>query len=548
MGADLSGDISHLSLGGGEFGPDFSKRRLGGPVAISGGLQLGDFLSVIGQASAAIGDALSGGSLFRIRLRLGPHTLPIGEALGDFGILSLVFSEFLGSGFAISLQLGQDGLGSGDASFGGLHRGFRGGERRDKLDEALLECDKAVGDLSRIARNLSDLATGCGLEETDLSQPIAGDEGLGVVEPDDAGHLVVLLDALSMLESLTVDAPHGGGAVGSARNQSAIRQEGDGLHVAAMGAPGGDLLTGLHLPGGNDAIGGTAGEDVGVGAPGEVSDAALMLAEVIEFPAVIGFPDIDIAVAVRRGEQDAVGTKVGASHPLGVLGNQVELLARSDVKALHLLGIGGEDDLAVVRRDVGRHHLVELFADLGDALTGLDVPDDGVANLAAATAAHNEQRTVGTELQRTGITFGVGQDAGKIVRVGVVEENLFLSGDGEERSPRAGRHGDHRGRTRRHDDGLEQDVFRTGHCAGRLTGSAGEGKVDLRLIGGLRHAALGLEHAALNPLGKQRQVLGLQRSAFRWHVGLFLVRTHGPKAARLRIACIDDGAAAAAVH
>ena len=43
----------------------------------------------------------------------------------------------------------------------------------------------------------------------------------------------------------------------------------------------------------------------------------------------------------------------------------------------------------MVRRDVGRHHLVELFADLSDTLTRFDVPDDGMADFTTATAAHD---------------------------------------------------------------------------------------------------------------------------------------------------------------
>ena len=343
-----------------------------------------------------------------------------------------MFSKLLRSRFTFGFKLSQNGFGGRNLGFSNLRGSLGGSERRLEFAQALFECDQAVGNLSRIAGDLGDLATGCGLEETDLSQPVAGDEGLGVVEPDDLGDLVSLFDSLSMLESLAVDGPHGGGAVGSARNQAAVRQEGDRLHVAAMGTPSCDLLAGLHLPGGDDPVGGTAGEDVGVGAPGEVGDAALMLAEIVEFAAVVGFPDIDVPVAVRGREQDAVRTKVGAGHPLGVLGDQVELLARSDVEALHLLGVGSEDDLAMVRRDIGRHHLVELFANLGDTLTRFDVPDDGVADFATATAAHDEQRAVGAEFQRAGITFSIGQDACEVVRVGVVEENLLLSGDGEE--------------------------------------------------------------------------------------------------------------------
>ena len=351
-----------------------------------------------------------------------------------------------------------------------------------------------------------------------------------------------------MLEALTVDAPHRRGAVGAARKQATIGREGDGLHVAAVGAPAGDLLAGLHLPGGDNAIGRTAGEDVGVGTPGEVGDTTLMLPEGVEFPAVVGFPDEDIAVAVGGREQDAVRTEIGASHPLGVLGDEIELLARGDVEALHLLGIGSEDDLAVVGRDVGRHHLVELLADLGDTLAGLNVPDDSMTNLAAAAAAHDEQGAVGAELQRASVAFGIRQDAGEFVRIGVVEEDLLLAGDGEKRSPRARRHRGDGGRALGHDDGLEQDVFRTGHWAGGLARAAGESEIDLRSVGFLRHAALRLQHAAGDPLGKQRQVLSLERSAFGRHVRFFLFGTAGPETARLRIARVDDGATAAAVH
>ena len=231
-----------------------------------------------------------------------------------------------------------------------------------------------------------------------------------------------------------------------------------------------------------------------------------------------------------------------------MLGDEVQLLARGDIEALHLLGVRGDDDLTVVGRDVGRHHLVELFAELGDALAGLDVPDDGMAELAATPAAHDEQRTIGAELQRAGVTFGIRQDAGELTRVGVVEQDLLLAGDGEERGPRAGRHRGHGRSARRHDHGLEEHVLRTGDRSGRLARTAGESEVDLGLVGFLRDAALCLEYASGDPLGKQREVLGLERRAFRRHERFFLLGAARPEAARLRVAGVDDRAAAAAVH
>ena len=269
-----------------------------------------------------------------------------------------------------------------------------------------------------------------------------------------------------------------------------------------MGTPARDLLAGLHLPGHDNAVRRTTREDIGIGAPGEVGDAPLMLTEGVEFSAVISLPDEDVTVAIRSREEHAIGTKVRASHPFGVLRDEEQLLAVGDVEALHLFGVGGDDDLAMVGRDISRHHLVELLANLGDALSRLDVPDDGMPNLAAAAATHDEQRTVRTELQGTSIALRVWEDPSEVVCIGVVEQDLLLARNGEQRGPGAGRHrGDRRG-ARGDDDGLEQHVLWTRHGAGRLACAASESQVNLGLVGFLGDTALGLEHPAGNPLGK----------------------------------------------
>ena len=240
-----------------------------------------------------------------------------------------------------------------------------------------------------------------------------------------------------------------------------------------MGRPIGHALSGLEFPGRDGPVGRTAGEDVGVGAPREVGHAGLVLAEVEELAAVLGLPDHHVAVAVRGREQDAVGAEVRARHPFGMLGDRVEQLASGRVEALHLLGVRAHGDALMVRADVGRHQLVEFLADFGDAPAGLHVPDDGVAELTAAAAAHDEERTIGAELKRTRVAFGIRQDAREFAGLGVVEQDLLLAGDGEERGPRARRHG-RDGRDARGDhDRLQQDVFRTCDGAGRLARTGG---------------------------------------------------------------------------
>ena len=548
MRQGLGHDVTHLGLGGDQIATGLREVGFSDTESFCEGLSALDFLVNFCECGAQGGELLRRFVLVGRRLGLADHSFPIGDGLFILSQLGLDLRDFLGSRFAGNLRLRQRGFDDRDARLGVLHGGFGRSERRNEFGETLLGSRHPVDQLRRIARDLGNFAPGRSIEETDFAEPVACDKRLGVVKPHDAGDLIGLLHALGLFEALAIDTPQGARPVGAAGKETTVGREGDRLDIASMRAPTGDLLAGLHLPGRDRAVRGAAREDVGVGAPGQVGDATLVLAEVIEFAPVVGLPDEDIAITIGGREQDTVGTEVGTGDPLGMLGNQVELLARRDIEALHLLGVGSEDDLAVVGRDVGRHDLVELLADLGDTLAGVDVPDDGMPQLAAAAAAHDEERTVGAELQRTRVTFGIRQDAGEIVRIRVVEQDLLLAGDREERGPWARCHRDHRRRTRRHDDRLKEHVRRTGHGAGGLARAASKGEVDLGLVGFLGHASLGLKHAVGDPLGKQRQVLGLERCAFRRHERLFLLRAARPKAACLGIARVDDRTAATAVH
>ena len=93
----------------------------------------------------------------------------------------------------------------------------------------------------------------------------------------------------------------------------------------------------------------------------------------------------------------------------------------------------------MVGADVGGEDGVGLVADLDDALAGLDVPDDDLARLAAAAAAGEQQAAVAAELQDVGSSprGTAGRRGGRSVSR-VVEQDLLLPGDGDERGPRAG--------------------------------------------------------------------------------------------------------------
>ena len=202
----------------------------------------------------------------------------------------------------------------------------------------------------------------------------------------------------------------------------------------------------------------------------------------------------------------------------------------------------------MVGADVGGLHLVELLADFGDASAGGHIPDDGVADLAGATAAHDQQRAVAAELQAAGIAFLIGEDADELPGAGVVKQDLLGRSDGEEGGPGTEGHGRDRGGARRDDDGFQQDVLRLGDGALRLAAGDGHGHVHLRLVRFFGDGGLGLQHAALHPRGEEVEVGGAERAAFRRHEGLLFFRAGGPKTAAVHIAGIDDSAAAAAGH
>ncbi len=97
-------------------------------------------------------------------------------------------------------------------------------------------------------------------------------------------------------------------------------------------------------------------------------------------------------------------------------------------------------------------------------------------------AAKDKQRTIGAEFKRASVAFGVRQDAGEFLRVGVVKQDLFLSSHREQRSPRAGGHRGHGRRARSDDYGLKKNVFRTSGGTAGLADITVESQVDFRTI------------------------------------------------------------------
>ncbi len=422
------------------------------------------------------------------------------------------------------------------------------GQLASQVGHALLGLDDALGD----GRGIADVAEGLNeafVEEIpldDLAAPVGGDDALRIMAGDDLGNEIALVGGFG--EFVAVDVPDAEEAVVARGDNFSVRGEGDALHASAMGGPVLDLFTLIHFPDHDGAVRGTGGQDVGVRTPGDVVAGGFVLSEDVELTAVGSLPDHDIAIAVRGGQQDAIGAELGAEHPFGVLADGEQFLTGASVVAFHLFRGAADGDHFVIRADVSGLDLVEFLADFGDALAGLHVPNNGVADFSRAAATHDEKRSVAAELQAAGIALLIREDADELPGAGVVEQDLFRRGDGEQRGPRTESHGGESGGARRDDDGLQQDVLRLGDGAFRLPAGDGHGHVHLRFAGFLGDGRFGLQHASLHPQCEQVEILGAERGTLRRHEGLLLLRAGRPEAAAIHIAGIDDGTAATAGH
>ena len=273
-----------------------------------------------------------------------------------------------------------------------------------------------------------------------------------------------------------------------------------------------------------------------------------MLAKDVKLATTCGFPHHDVAIAITGGQQHAIRTEGGAHHPLGVLADDIQFFTGGGVIDLHLFRGAADHHHLVIRADVRAHDLVKFLAHFDDAFAGLHIPDNGVTEFASAAAPHHKQGAIATEAQTAGITFGVWENTGQLLGVGVVKQDLLWCRKGDQGCPWACRHGDHRGGAWRHHDWFQQYMLRLGDRTRRLAARHSHRHIDFGFARFLGHAGLRLQHAARDPFGQDIQFFGTQRRAFRRHERFFFLRTTRPETAGAWIARVDDGTTAAASH
>src|SRR4051812_33487769 len=101
-------------------------------------------------------------------------------------------------------------------------------------------------------------------------------------------------------------------------------------------------------------------------------------------------------------------------------------------------------DPGLVWRDVGRKHGIVFVADAHDLFSSDNVPDDYSARLTTNTTADNKQLAVATKSHFSREAVRERQNAQKLQGVGIVEQDLFLSGKSHQRRPRTAGQSNHR--------------------------------------------------------------------------------------------------------
>ena len=253
-----------------------------------------------------------------------------------------------------------------------------------------------------------------------------------------------------------------------------------------------------------------------------------------QFLPVVGVPDGQAAVAIGAGEHFTVGTEGERHDPVGVLLDLVLQFSGLGGVDLHQAVGTAERDLGLVRTDVGGEDRIVFFADGGDAFAGFDVPKQDAAGLRPAAAARDEELARAREFNIPRLAFGERQDAEQVEVRGVVEQDLLLPGDGDERRPRAGGESVDRVTARGVNNRINGQLLRHRR---RTVGLAKVRDFQREVHRGLRgrdgFRPGSFEQAAGDPFPEHHEILLRQRRFVRWHRRLFGMRNGLDELARI---------------
>ena len=293
----------------------------------------------------------------------------------------------------------------------------------------------------------------------------------------------------------------------------------EGKRAAAMSGELLDLSTIVHLPEDQLSIFRGGANDIRVRSPGNGCDATAVSAQGVKLVSCEGLPHPRAAIAIASGKENAVRRIGEGGDPVGMLLDRLDLLPGLGVPELDEPGGAAEGHASQVETEAGRQDGVELAPVCHKHFSGGDIPGVGRARLAGNSATRHEILAGGVEGDRLGEAPGEGEDGGQFESVRIVEEDLLLSGDGEEGSPGAAGHVvNHRVAVRGYGR-FEIEILRHGRRALGLGGGVDVQFCDLGAARLLRLGALVFQQASVNPGSHEIRVLLLEFVALRRHEG-----------------------------
>ena len=312
-GKHLVGD----RLGGGGIGEHLG---CGGGFSLGGG-----FASFIGGGQCLVGSSFGGGS--------GLHTAGGGASFSLGGLL--LFDNELGEG---DLGIGNGFLahGHGGVQCGHLHLGFSDAREHGLMHGGgvfggggfllhhFLRGGKLISHRGGVQCEPRDLFAVGGVPYVNFTVPVGADDEFAIVAGD-AGGGDVGGESEGALGA-AAGVPQCGAAIAADGDKVAVLSTAQAKCTATVGSPALKLADFVDVPHFGGAVFAGADDNVGAG-PFEAGDAAAMAHEACGTPTRFGFPHVNAAGAVARGDVFTFGAEAHCGDPIGVFFNFMEQLA-----------------------------------------------------------------------------------------------------------------------------------------------------------------------------------------------------------------------------
>ncbi len=155
----------------------------------------------------------------------------------------------------------------------------------------------------------------------------------------------------------------------------------------------------------------------------------------MKFVGGIAFPDPHSAIAISTCEQNAVVRKIDGGDPIGVFPDRMDHFAGFRIPQFkNFRGSSGRDEIKT-GSDVSGEHGVKFLSRAEQASPGGHIEGHRDAGFAGNSATHDEVTSVRAKGERHRFSFGKGQNTNEFQSLRVMQQNLPLPRDGQQRCP-----------------------------------------------------------------------------------------------------------------